>query len=232
MSINGIDSNKSIPINNYNLKTDENKKEITSKNQNNNSLPQALEKDTFEKSTEEMNNLTYKPQVNKKLTIEEINVIKEDQENSKLNLIKKFIATTIEKQNNILGTKTTPSSLSVESSNLLTKIFGSIENAYPKIETNPKKAAEALTGDGAYSVNSVATRIMTLAKAIAGDDPDKIQKMRDAVDEGFKQAGLDFKNATNSDLPQICNDTYTEVMKRFDEWQNKELPKNTEITEV
>lgn len=120
MSINGINSNKSIPINNYNLKTDKNKKEITSKNQNNNSLPQALEKDTFEKSTEEMNNLTYKPQVNKKLTI----------------------------------------------------------------------------------------------------------------DDGFKQAGLDFKNATNSDLPQICNDTYTEVMKRFDEWQNKELPKNTETTEV
>lgn len=232
MSINGIDSNKSNPINNYNLKTDENKKEITSKNQNNNSLPQILEKDTFEKSTEEMNNLTYKPQANNKLTIEEINVIKEDQENSKLNLIKNFIATTIEKQNNILGTKTTPSSLSVESSNLLTKTFGSIENAYPKIETNPKKAAEALTDDGAYSVNSVATRIMTLAKAIAGNNPDKIQKMRDAVDDGFKQARLDFKNATNSDLPQICKDTYTEVMKRFDEWQNKELPKNTETTEV
>jgi len=45
--------------------------------------------------------------------------------------------------------------------------------------------------------------------------------MRDAVENGFSQAGLDFSKATKNDLPQICKDTYTEVMKRFDDLQNK-----------
>lgn len=60
---------------------------------------------------------------------------------------------------------------------------------------------------------------MTMAKFIAGDDPDKLQQMREAVEKGFSQAGLDFNKATDSDLPQICKDTCTEVMRRFDELQ-------------
>jgi len=60
---------------------------------------------------------------------------------------------------------------------------------------------------------------MTMAIAIAGDDPKKIQQMRDAVEKGFSQAGLEFNKATNSDLPQICTDTQAEVMERFDELQ-------------
>lgn len=42
----------------------------------------------------------------------------------------------------------------------------------------------------------------------------------------FSQAGLDFNKATNSDLPQICKDTCTEVMKRFNELQNMNINKN------
>ena len=60
-----------------------------------------------------------------------------------------------------------------------------------------------------------------MATAITGDDPDKLQKMREAVEEGFSQAGLDFKDATNSDLPQISKYTMAEVMSRFDKLQNK-----------
>lgn len=62
---------------------------------------------------------------------------------------------------------------------------------------------------------------MTMATAIAGDDQDKLQQMRTAVEKGFAQAGLEFKNATSSDLPQIFKDTITEVMNRFDKLQNK-----------
>jgi len=62
---------------------------------------------------------------------------------------------------------------------------------------------------------------MSMAISIAGDDPSKIQQMRDAVEKGFSEAGLDFNKATNGDLPQICKDTCTEVRKRFDELQNK-----------
>ena len=41
--------------------------------------------------------------------------------------------------------------------------------------------------------------------------------MRAAVEEGFKQAGVEFKDATGAkDMPQITKDTYAELMKRFD----------------
>ena len=192
----------------------------TSKNQE---VTQELGTDTFVKSTtKDEVNPTYKP-VKSKLTTEEIKAIKEDQQNSKEDFIKKFISDTINNQNKLLG-KSNEGEIddkSKASSDLLTKIFGSLEKAYPPIATTPEGAKQAIAEGGAYSVNSVADRIMTMAKAIAGEDPKKLQQMRVAVEKGFSQAGLDFNKATNSDLPQICKDTCNEVMKRFDELQNK-----------
>lgn len=184
-------------------------------------VTQDLGTDTFVKSTEKDTvNSTYKP-VKNKLTTEEVKALKDQQENLKADLIKKFISDTINNQNRLLGRSTeggineTPK----ETTDLLTKIFGSVEKAYPPIETTQEGANQALAEGGAYSINSVADRIMTMAKFIAGDDPAKIQQMRDAVEKGFSEAGLDFSKATNSDLPQICKDTMAEVMKRFDELQ-------------
>ena len=189
----------------------------------NQGAPQNLKTDTFVKSTEEdTTNPTYKP-IKKKLTTEEIKALKDEQENSKADLIKKFINDTIKNQNRLLGKSNgnEDNEFSQNSKDLLTKIFGSLEKAYPKIETTPEGAQAAIAEGGAYSVNAVADRIMTMATALAGDDQGKLQKMRDAVEKGFSQAGLDFKDATNSDLPQICKDTYTEVINRFDKLQNK-----------
>lgn len=186
-------------------------------------ITQSLGNDTFVKSTEnDTVNSTYKP-VKKKLTTEEVKALKEEQDNIKSDLIKKFINDTITNQNKLLGksTETGDSPISQESKDLLTKIFGSLENAYPPIETSPEGAQKAIAEGGAYSVNAVADRIMTMATAIAGDNQDKLQQMRSAVEKGFAQAGLEFKNATNSDLPQISKDTITEVMSRFDKLQNK-----------
>ena len=76
----------------------------------------------------------------------------------------------------------------------------------------------AISEGGAYSVDSVATRIFDLASAIAGGDPEKLKKMQDAVEEGFKQAGLTWKDATGQDdMPQITKDTHAEITKRFDD---------------
>jgi len=110
--------------------------------------------------------------------------------------------------------------MSEEATDLLTKIFGSVENAYPPLATTPEDAQKSISEGGAYSINAVADRIMNMAKFIAGDNPDKLQQMRKAVEKGFSQAGLDFNKATDSDLPQICKDTCAEVMRRFDELQD------------
>lgn len=87
--------------------------------------------------------------------------------------------------------------------------------------STPAEAAAAISDGGAYSIDAVATRIFSLAEAIAGDDPEKLQEMRDAVNKGFEQAGFKFKSVTKSGLPQISHDTYDEIMSRFDKLQEK-----------
>lgn len=94
--------------------------------------------------------------------------------------------------------------------------------AMPEVATTPEDAAKALEEGGDWSVNAVADRVFGLASAIAGDDPEKLQQMRSAVEEGFKQAGLMFKDAYGQDdMPQITKDTQAEIMKRFDDRYNE-----------
>ncbi|PJI06865.1 MULTISPECIES: hypothetical protein [Clostridium] len=185
--------------------------------------------DTFVKSTEDNSEpSTYEP-VKKKLSAKEVQELKDAENNSKADFIEKFIKDTIYTQNTLLGrsTENAQPEISKTTSDLLTKIFGSLEKAYPPIETTPEDAKKAISKGGAYSVEAVSDRIMTMAKALAGDDKEKLQQMRDAVEKGFAQAGVDFKRATTSDLPQICNDTHTEIMKRFDELQGKDTKVNS-----
>lgn len=89
--------------------------------------------------------------------------------------------------------------------------------ALPEVATNPEDAAKAVSDEGEWGVNAVATRIFDLATAIAGNDPDKLAKMRSAVEEGFNQAGVTWSNATGLDsMPEITEKTYNEIMSRFD----------------
>lgn len=193
-------------------------------NASDNSTYVSLGKDTFQKSTETTYE-SYKPVQKKKLSSDEVNALKQQQKDNEAKLINDFVKQTIKNQTNY------KSSISSNFSNLLTKVFGSVDNALPALETDPAKAKAALEGDGAYSVKSVSDRIMTLAEAIAGDDPVKIQQMRDAVEKGFRAAGLDYTKATSQKkLPQICQDTYTEIMNRFDKWQNKNNTASENVT--
>ncbi len=92
-----------------------------------------------------------------------------------------------------------------------------MEAAFEKATPEDVEAAKAAIAEGGYySVNSVATRIMDMATALAGGDSSKIEALRAAVEEGFKQAGSIY----GAELPGICQDTYKEVMNRFDAWEN------------
>lgn len=92
----------------------------------------------------------------------------------------------------------------------------------PEVATNPEDAAKAVADGGAWSVDAVSTRIFDLATAIAGNDPEKLSAMRSAVEEGFKQAGLTWTNATGlQDMPEITKNTYNEIMSRFDTRANE-----------
>lgn len=90
-----------------------------------------------------------------------------------------------------------------------------------KVDANTiAKAKEAVSEDGYYGVNQTSDRILSFAKAVAGDNPKKIQEMRDAVEKGFKQA----ERMWGDKLPEISQQTYEKVMETFDKWQGKDTP--------
>jgi len=101
-----------------------------------------------------------------------------------------------------------------EKSNL--KLFGLDLNV--SVEES-EKAAKSIADGGEYSVDAVATRIMDMAVALANGDDSKISLLRNAVKKGFEAAGIEFDSEKG--LPDICKNTYDEVMKRFDKWENK-----------
>lgn len=81
-----------------------------------------------------------------------------------------------------------------------------------------EEAKKSVSEGGFYSVDAVSTRIMDMAMALAGDDPSKIAEMRDAVTKGFGLAAETLR-LREEDMPDITKSTYTEIMKRFDEWE-------------
>lgn len=78
------------------------------------------------------------------------------------------------------------------------------------------------TIDDYWSADQTAQRIYDFARTLAGDDDSKLGLLRDAVKEGFRQAGASFSKKTGmKGLPSICHDTYDKVMDKFDEWEKE-----------
>jgi hypothetical protein len=151
-----------------------------------------------------------------KLTDKQIEGLKEEQQAAKIEMLKKMLEANVKNQAISYG-------MSEKSQNLIKEIFGSIEEGIPPLATSPEEAKKAIEEGGVYSVDAVASRIMKMAKSLAGDNKEAIGKLRDAVEKGFEAAGLDFKDMTGGALPQICKDTFDEVMKRFDEWEKEDI---------
>ncbi len=94
--------------------------------------------------------------------------------------------------------------------------------ALPSVATNPEDAAAAVAEGGDWSVSAVSDRIFGLAEVLAGGDPEKLEQMRAAVEEGFRQAGTAWNTATgSSSMPDITGQTYNEIMSRFDNAKSK-----------
>lgn len=82
--------------------------------------------------------------------------------------------------------------------------------------------AKASIEDGGYwSVDSVAGRIMDMAKLLAGNDPSKLATLKDSIIKGFQGAMGALGKKDMSEMPDITSRTYDEVMKRFDDWSNE-----------
>lgn len=76
------------------------------------------------------------------------------------------------------------------------------------------QAQADIAEDGYWGVNQTSDRLVEFAKAAAGGDSSKIEKMRNAIQKGFDAA----KKLWGGELPGISQDTYDATMKKLDQW--------------
>lgn len=80
------------------------------------------------------------------------------------------------------------------------------------------KAQEAISENGYYGVKKTSARIIEFAKVISGNDPSKIDTLKQAIIDGFEAA----KDAFGGELPEISHKTHEAVLKGLDEWAGGE----------
>ncbi len=86
-----------------------------------------------------------------------------------------------------------------------------------EVDAETKAQAQAdISEDGYWGVKQTSDRILDFAVALAGQDKDSLEKMRDAFKKGYAQA----EETWGGKLPDISKQTYDAVMKGFDELLN------------
>lgn len=151
-------------------------------------------KDVFTPSQTPPEDITYQPP--KKLTPEQVDALKQQVQESMASLAEKMLG---------------------QQAEMCKKADGSFDYSALAdamgIGTTPEAAQEAISETGMWGVDAVATRLMDMAMKLSEGNPEMAQTMREAVQKGFAAVG-DLE-----ELPQVCQDTYKEVMKRFDYWE-------------
>ena len=106
-----------------------------------------------------------------------------------------------------------------------TKFIDSIESkqARSSIHTNNGKtptveevdqAKQAISEDGPFGVKAVSDRLVDFAITVSGGDKTKLAELTNAIECGFEEA----RKAFGGELPEICNQTYNETMRKLNDW--------------
>ena len=83
------------------------------------------------------------------------------------------------------------------------------------VDPATKAQAQAdIADDGYWGVSQTSQRLFDFASALAGDDVEKMQKMQEAMQKGFKQATA----AWGKSLPSISQQTMDAANKLFDDY--------------
>lgn len=83
-------------------------------------------------------------------------------------------------------------------------------------ETARLEVQNLIAPGGPLSAEAVSDRIVDFAKAISGGDIEKLDKLKGAIEEGFRQA-----EAILGELPEISRETYNLIMEKLDTWVNE-----------
>ncbi len=83
-----------------------------------------------------------------------------------------------------------------------------------------EEAQGLIEEDGYFGVEQTSDRIVDFAIGISGDDPTRLDAIKQGVEQGFQEA-LD---AFGGWLPDISYDTYDAVMEKLDSWAGVDQP--------
>lgn len=83
-------------------------------------------------------------------------------------------------------------------------------------EASRIQAKELIGPDGELGIESMSDKIVDFAKAISGGDTAKLDKLRAAIEKGFKAA-----EKVLGKLPEISQKTYDRIMEKLDKWENE-----------
>ena len=87
-----------------------------------------------------------------------------------------------------------------------------------EVDEQARAEASALIGpDGPLGVEAVSDRIVDFAIAISGGDKSKLDTLRSAIDQGFKEA-----EKILGGLPDISRETYNRIMEKLEAWEQSE----------
>ena len=76
------------------------------------------------------------------------------------------------------------------------------------------QAKEDISENGYWGVKQTSERIFSFGQALAGDDEEKMTKMKEAFEKGFKEATKTW----GKELPDISQNTRDAVLKKFDDY--------------
>lgn len=159
--------------------------------------------DAIEVGTKPEASVTYEKVTSKKLDSTEIASLKAKSDAATENL-RKLVEQLILRQD-----KNYWKSIGDSSENLMTELNITTEDV--------EAAKKAVSADGDFGVKAVSDRLVDFAKAISGGDKSKLSELISAIDEGFAAA----KKALGGELPDICQQTYDETMRKLNDWANE-----------
>lgn len=177
-------------------------------------IPSTVDKiDKFEASKKTDEPVTYTNiKANKKLEPSEIDALIKEADKATENL-RKLVETLILKQHKNSKVQDTKDTKDVKQTSGVTN-----SDEASNLEAI-KKAQLSISEDGEFGVNAVSDRLVDFAIAVSGGDKTKLETLKSAIDAGFAAA----KEALGGTLPEISNQTYTETMRKLDEWSKSDL---------
>lgn len=80
-----------------------------------------------------------------------------------------------------------------------------------------QKAQQEISEDGYYGVEQTSERLVSFAKALSGNNPEKADELMSAVKKGFEQATKSW----GGDLPEICKKTLDTTLEKLTKWKEE-----------